>query len=164
MLAFSRNSSFNATSLYKMCGSNLNQDIALYSICLNNKRIRGGRSPASDERQQDQEEEEDLWTFHIKSNFWTNGNARMSTLAGPFGELNQSAGGEEMEVRPPDFNRLKCKSVSSSVRRQIDNFVPLVPYRRRTLSWTRWTQSGIPTEGTTRTLYSTFTALTQWVS
>ncbi|KAI9541020.1 Paired box protein Pax-9 [Dissostichus eleginoides] len=37
-------------------------------------------------------------------------------------------------------NKLKCKPVSSAVRKQIEHFVPLVPYRARRFSWTRfWT-------------------------
>ncbi|XP_036981000.1 paired box protein Pax-9 isoform X2 [Acanthopagrus latus] len=47
-------------------------------------------------------------------------------------------GGEALEVQPPDFNRLKCKPVSSAVRKQIEIFVPLVPYRARRFSWTRF--------------------------
>ncbi|KAF3700967.1 Paired box protein Pax-9 [Channa argus] len=47
---------------------------------------------------------------------------------------------EELEVRPPDFNRLKCKPVSSAVRKQTQSFVPLVPCRTRRFSGTRfWT-------------------------
>lgn len=57
------------------------------------------------------------------------------------------SGREELEVRPPDFNRLKCKPVSSAVRKQIENFVPLVPYRTRTFSWTRfWTVDTLDAE------------------
>lgn len=56
------------------------------------------------------------------------------------------SGGEELEVQPPDFNRLKCKPVSSAVRKQIENFVPLVPYRTR-FSWTRfWTVDTLDAE------------------
>lgn len=57
------------------------------------------------------------------------------------------SGGEELEVQPPDFNRLKCKPVSSAVRKQIENFVPLVPYRTRRFSWTRfWTVDTLDAE------------------
>lgn len=57
------------------------------------------------------------------------------------------SGGEALKVRPPDFNRLKCKPVSSAVRKQIENFVPLVPYRQRTFSWTRfWTVDTLDAE------------------
>lgn len=45
--------------------------------------------------------------------------------------------GAELEVQPPDFHRLKCKPVSGAVRKQIENFVLLVPDRARTFSWTR---------------------------
>ena len=42
-----------------------------------------------------------------------------------------------LEVQPPDSHRLKCKPVSGAVRKQIENFVPLVPDRARTFfSWT----------------------------
>lgn len=46
-----------------------------------------------------------------------------------------SAGGA-LEVQPPGFHRLKCKPVSGAVRKQIENFVLLVPDRARTFSWT----------------------------
>lgn len=54
---------------------------------------------------------------------------------------------EALEVQPPDFNRLKCKPVSGAVRKQIENFVPLVPYRTRRFSWTRfWTVDTLDAE------------------
>ncbi len=55
--------------------------------------------------------------------------------------------GEALEVQPPDFNRLKCKPVSCAVRKQIENFVPLVPERTRRFSWTRfWTLDTLDAE------------------
>ncbi|KAI4804536.1 hypothetical protein KUCAC02_026161 [Chaenocephalus aceratus] len=56
-----------------------------------------------------------------------------------------------------------------AVRKQIEHFVPLVPYRARRISWTRfgqwtrWTRSRIHAGGTTRTPCSSFAALTRWI-
>lgn len=69
------------------------------------------------------------------SNFWpiatqTGGKSQVRPRAEPI-----SAGGA-LEVQPPGFHRLKCKPVSGAVRKQIENFVLLVPDRARTFSWT----------------------------
>lgn len=56
-------------------------------------------------------------------------------------------GAESSEALPPDFNRLKCKPDSSAFRKQIENFVPLVPYRTRRFSWARfWTVDTLDAE------------------
>ncbi|KAA8581937.1 hypothetical protein FQN60_008677 [Etheostoma spectabile] len=70
------------------------------------------------------------------SNFWTNSSARLRNLES-LSESRANQRGEALEVQPPHFNRLKCKPVSSAVRKQIENFVPVVPYRARRFSWTR---------------------------
>lgn len=72
------------------------------------------------------------------TNFWANDNLGLCKLEGKWEGPIQSAGGEPSEAQPPDFNRLKCKPVSSAVRKQIENFVSLVPYRARRFSWTRF--------------------------
>lgn len=43
------------------------------------------------------------------------------------------SGRDVLQVRPPGCNRMKCKPVSGGVRKQIENFVPLVPYRARNI-------------------------------
>lgn len=62
---------------------------------------------------------------------WTGGIEQVRPRAQPI------RAGAELEVQPPDFHRLKCKPVSGAVRKQIENFVLLVPDRARTFSWTR---------------------------
>lgn len=74
------------------------------------------------------------------TNFWANDNLGLCKLDGKWEGPIQSAGGEPSEAQPPDFNRLKCKPVSSAVRKQIENFVSLVPYRARRFSWTRFSK------------------------
>lgn len=57
------------------------------------------------------------------------------------------SGRDALEVLPPNFNRLKCKPVYSAVKKQIEHFVPLVPYRARRFSWTRfWTADTLDAE------------------
>lgn len=129
-----------------------------HPICLNNKRIHGGISPAllSDGRQADKRED---WgrggsgeegggvsvdlscqTFRpTATQLWVNSRAHW--------RAEQMSWGEALEVQPPDFNRLKCKPVSCAVRKQIENFVPLVPDRTRRFSWTRfWTLDTLDAE------------------
>lgn len=51
------------------------------------------------------------------------------------------------EVRPPAWDRLKCKPVSGAVGKQSESLVPLVPYRTGAFSWTRlWTAATLDAE------------------
>lgn len=71
----------------------------------------------------------------------------------------------------PDFNRLKCKSVSGAFGKQKENFVPSSSFCRSRSVWvgffqvrTRWTRSRIHGGGTERTPCTSSAASTRWVS
>ena len=83
----------------------------------------------------------------VMSNFWDQWGLSSEQSRASIGERSQSARREELEVQPPEFHRLKCKPVSGAVRKQTENFVPLVPYRTRTFPWTRlWTVDTLDAE------------------
>lgn len=119
-----------------------------HHICLNNKRIHGGVSLCflmGDSKTGRRVGGE------ISVDLSCQTSAPMEARGKAFSNFHWRAepisGRKALEVQPPDFNRLKCKPVSSAVRKQIENFVPLVSYRTGRFPWTRiWTVDTLDAE------------------
>lgn len=96
-----------------------------HHICVSNKRISSSLMGDSRARRRTEGRSDSPCQTSAPIATQTGGKSQVRLRAEPI-----SAGGA-LEVQPPDLHRLKCKPVSGAVRKQIENFVLLVPDRKK---------------------------------